>query len=125
VDKLAEHDEPVTIFCVHDADAYGTMIYQTFRWATKARGAGKIEIVNLGLEPREAREMDLEVEDLEEEKQRKPVARLRARPRGRDYWEEWLQTHRVELNAMTTPEFIAWLDRKMEEHGANTTILGL
>jgi DNA topoisomerase VI subunit A len=25
VDKLAEHNEPVTIFCVHDADAYGTI----------------------------------------------------------------------------------------------------
>ena len=32
-------------------------------------------------------------------------------------WEEWLQTHRVELNAMTTPDFIAWLDRKMAKHG--------
>ena len=31
--------------------------------------------------------------------------------------DEWLQTHRVELNAMTTPQFIAWLDRKMAEHG--------
>jgi hypothetical protein len=30
----------------------------------------------------------------------------------------WRQTKRVELNAMTTPELIAWLDRKMEEHGA-------
>jgi hypothetical protein len=28
-------------------------------------------------------------------------------------WEEWLQTHRVELNALTTPQFIAWLDGKM------------
>ena len=42
VDKLAEHDEPVTIFCAHDADAYGTMIYQTFQEETKARGARKI-----------------------------------------------------------------------------------
>ena len=50
VDALAEHDEPVTIFCVHDADAWGTMIYQTFQEATKARGARKIRIVNLGLE---------------------------------------------------------------------------
>lgn len=41
----------MTIFCVHDADAYGTMIYQTFQEATKARGARKIKIVNLGLEP--------------------------------------------------------------------------
>ena len=32
-------------------------------------------------------------------------------------WEEWLQTHRIELNAMTTPQFIDWLDAKMAEHG--------
>ena len=28
----------------------------------------------------------------------------------RDFtWEDWLQSHRVELNAMTTPQFIEWL----------------
>jgi hypothetical protein len=54
VDLLAQHDEPVTIFCVHDADAPGTVIYDTFQGATKARGARKIKIVNLGLEPWEA-----------------------------------------------------------------------
>jgi hypothetical protein len=59
VDKLAEHDEPCTIYCVHDADAFGTMIYQTFQEATKARGARKIRIVNLGLEPWEAIEASL------------------------------------------------------------------
>ena len=74
VDKLAEHDEPVTIFCVHDADAYGTMIYQTFQEETKARGARKIQIVNLGLEPWEAIEMGLEVETVEERDRRKAVA---------------------------------------------------
>ena len=76
VDKLAEHDEPVTIFCVHDADAYGTMIYQTFQEATKARGARKVQIVNLGLEPWEAVENGLDVEDVEvnEDDKRKPVA---------------------------------------------------
>ena len=31
-------------------------------------------------------------------------------------WEQWLQEHRVELNAMTSPQFIAWLDEKMTEH---------
>ena len=33
-------------------------------------------------------------------------------------WDDRLQTHRVELNAMTTPQFIAWLDRKMAEQTA-------
>ena len=54
------------MFCVHDADASGTMIYQTLQEATKARGARKIKIVNLGLEPWEAVAMGLEVENVEE-----------------------------------------------------------
>jgi hypothetical protein len=32
-------------------------------------------------------------------------------------WQDWLRYHRVELNAMTTPEFIAWLDAKMSAFG--------
>jgi hypothetical protein len=44
VDKLAKHGKPVTIFCVHDADAFGTMIYQTFQEETKARRARKVKI---------------------------------------------------------------------------------
>ncbi len=43
------------------------------------------------------------------------------RPNG-EYWEEWLQTHRVELNAMTTPQFIAWLNRKMDIYGSGKLI---
>src|SRR5262249_32940121 len=78
-------------------------------------------IVNLGLEPWEAVEMGLEVEDVEEGEKRKPVADyvLEREDEASDgeSWEEWLQTHRVELNAMTTPEFIRWLDSKMVEHG--------
>jgi hypothetical protein len=119
VDKIAEHDEPCTIYCVHDADAYGTMIYQTFQEATKARGARKIQIVNLGLEPWDAVD-GFEIEDVERGDKRKPVAEyVIAREGG---WEEWLQTHRVELNAMTTPEFIEWLDDKMAKHGAGKLI---
>jgi DNA topoisomerase VI subunit B len=116
VDKLVEHDEPVTIFCVHDADAYGTMIYQTFQEATKARGARKVAIVNLGLEAWEARELGLEVEDVEAGTRRKPVADYVRERRDGNIWDEWLQTHRVELNAMTTPQFIEWLDGKMADY---------
>jgi hypothetical protein len=117
VDKLAEHEEPCTIFCVHDADAYGTMIYHTFQEETKARGARKIQIVNLGLEPWEAVAAGLETEDVEAGEKRKAVAEYVLAHEDGEYWEEWLQTHRVELNAMTTPQFIEWLDAKMAEHG--------
>ena len=122
VDKLAEHNEPCTIYCVHDADAYGTMIYQTFQEATRARGARKVRIINLGLEPWEAVDMGLEVEAVEQGERHKPVADyVLERDDGAD-WEEWLQTHRVELNAMTTPQFIEWLDAKMAEHGEGKLI---
>ena len=124
VDKMAADDEPddepITVFCVHDADASGTLIHQTFQEATKARGARKIQIVNLGLEPWEALAMGLRPEKISNEKYR-PVAdyvlaRTDRAPDG-STWGEWLQTNRIELNAMPTPLFIAWLDRKMAQHG--------
>jgi hypothetical protein len=120
VDKLAKHNEPVTIFCIHDADAFGTMIYQTFQEETKARRARKIKIVNFGLEPREALAMGLEVETVPAGDRRKAVADYAAEHpcRGAEgTWTNWLQTKRVELNAMSTPEFIVWLDGKMSAYG--------
>jgi hypothetical protein len=117
IDKLAEHDEPITVYCVHDADAAGTMIFQTLQQETRARGARKIQIVNLGLEPWEAIALNLEVENVPQSDKHKPVADYVLERANGKRWEQWLQTHRIELNAMTTPEFIEWLDRKMAEHG--------
>ena len=92
IDKLVAHGEPVEVFCAHDADASGTMIYQTLQEATRARGARKIVIINIGLEPWEAVEMGLEVETIEAKDRRKAVADYVA-AQGGD-WEEWLQIHR-------------------------------
>ena len=86
--------------------------------ATKARKARKIEIVNLGLEPWEAVEMELNIEDLPQAKNRRPVADYIEKHDGRmRTGREWLQEHRVELNEMTPAQLIAWLDEKMEKHG--------
>jgi hypothetical protein len=122
IDKLVEHDEPVKVFCVHDADASGSMIFQTLQEETKARAARKIEIVNLGLEPWEAVAMRLEVETLEEMKRLKLVADYISEHADGARWQRWLQTHRVELNAMTTPQLIQWLDQKMAGPGRGKLI---
>jgi CO dehydrogenase/acetyl-CoA synthase beta subunit len=37
-------------------------------------------------------------------------------------WAKWLQTKRIELNAMTTPQFLKWLDDKMEKFGRGKLI---
>jgi hypothetical protein len=74
-------------------------------------------VVNLGLDPWEALDLVeqgiLEVENVTYEN-RQPVAACV--DEFDEEWNEWLQTHRVELNAFTTPQFIDWLDQKMAEH---------
>jgi hypothetical protein len=112
IDLLGESGEDLQVFCIHDADAAGTLIYQSLQEGTRARGGRKVQIINLGLEPEEALRMRLQVENVKRDKdKRQPVA---------DYvpeeWQEWLQAKRVELNAMPTPQLLSWLDNKMEEY---------
>jgi hypothetical protein len=116
LDLLGETDEELLFFAVHDADAAGTMIYQALQEATAARPARNVKIVNLGLEPREGVALGLPIES-PERKGRQPVARYVHDLDDGEKWAEWLQDKRIELNAMTTPRLIAWLDAKMEEHG--------
>jgi DNA topoisomerase VI subunit B len=126
LDMLATSTEPITVFCVHDADAAGTMIYHTLVNETKARGARKIEVVNLGLEPWEGVEMELAIEDVEPSSRRRAVAPYVAEHSQRwlswlqehrcESWEEWLQGDRIELNAMPPAQRIGWLTCKIEQH---------
>ncbi|MGK0466474.1 hypothetical protein [Clostridium sp.] len=121
IDKLGEdgedEDEEIQVLCVHDCDKAGTMIYQTLQEKTKTRGKRKVKIIDLGLNPEEVKEMNLEVEKVEENN--KPSA---------DYLDEdsrkWLQTNRVELNAMTTPQFLEWLVGKLSTYGIGKVIPG-
>jgi hypothetical protein len=69
-------------------------------------------VINLGLEPEEAIAMELEVEDVDAGQRRKPIAAYVPADS-----QDWLRHHRVELNAMTTPQFVAWLDDKMAAFG--------
>lgn len=111
-DLLGETDEEITFFCVHDADAAGTMIYETLQHSTISRPGRKFKVINLGLDPEEAVDMGLQVENFKRSNRHRPTASY-----VNYEWEDWLQENRVELNAMTTPEFIQWLESKMEEHG--------
>jgi hypothetical protein len=112
LDLLGETGEEILFFAVHYADAAGTLIYQSLQEATRARPGRRVRVINLGLEPDEALAMGLEVEDVDAGERRKPIASYVPFD-----WQPWLRRHRVELNAMTTPQFIAWLDDKMTAFG--------
>jgi hypothetical protein len=114
IDLIGANEEPVTVFMIHDCDCAGTIIFQSFQEETKARPRRNLEIVNLGLDVDEARQLQedgsVEIESVTYEAAQ-PVARYVDAGK-----EEWLQTNRVELNAMTTPQFIEWLDGKMQSY---------
>ena len=74
IDDLAQTDEPIAVFALHDADADGTMIYQTLQFATKAREAREITIVNLGLDPWQAKAMGLMEETFPAEDRERAIA---------------------------------------------------
>lgn len=125
LDLLGDTEEEIQIFCVHDGDASGTMIYQTLQEGTLTREARRIKVVNLGLEPWEATKMNLQTEKVNSKStSKKPTAKY-----VKDYdfenrsnWRYWLQDNRVELNAMTPELFIEWMEGKMEEHGVGKVI---
>lgn len=110
LDLLGDGEEEVEFFCVHDADGPGTLIYEALQEASRARPRRRVRITNLGLEPAEGRRMGLEVEEFERKKGRVPAAGYVSEDER-----EWLQGHRVELNAMTSPQFVRWLSEKFEE----------
>jgi len=114
-DLLGETEEELLFFCIHDSDAAGTVIYDSLQNETKSRPGRKVKIINLGLDPWEAEEMNLPVEKVDR-KSRQPVGSY-VKSIYSGYYEEWLQSNRVELNAMTTPEFMNWLDDKISLYG--------
>jgi hypothetical protein len=111
LDLLGDTDEELRVYCIHDADAAGTMIYQALQDETRACGKRNVEVKNLGLDRDEALEMELEVEEVKRKDQKALAVARYAKEEG---WEQWLQANRVELNAMTTPQFLEWLDSKFE-----------
>ena len=129
IDLLAETEEELLFFCIHDADISGTLIYQALQGATKARPERKVKIINLGLEPWQGLAMNLEVESLERSSKKTPAQYVLDYDTTTDTpkpykfegqmmtrWEDWLKEYRIELNAMDTPTFIQWLDAQISKY---------
>lgn len=106
--------EPVACFVAHDADGPGTCIFDVMERQLRPHG---VEVINLGLDPAEGREMGLQAEPVTPRKGKggrtKRIAVGRYVPQADS---EWLQSRRIELNAMTTPQFLDWLTSKVEHH---------
>ena len=109
-----------------------SLISQTLTRATKARAARTVEVIDLGFFPWTALAEGLLRERAERKssKRRAVADYIKGRdaanrihnPNNEPNWEAWLQNWRVELNAMTTAEFVAWMNAQFEKHNASKVI---
>jgi uncharacterized protein (DUF2164 family) len=113
VDKLSETGHLKNVLVLHDFDVYGFSIFGTLGTDTpRYKFRNKVRVIDIGLRLEDVQEMGLDPEPYEPKDWDARVETLRRH--GATQAEiEFLRTHRVELNAMTAPQFIEFLERKL------------
>jgi hypothetical protein len=133
--KLADemcHQYGIPLFLLHDFDKSGFSIAGTLQRDTRRyEFQNSIETIDLGLSLDDVVEMGLESEYQHHPKGSKSALIANLEENGasaeeiefmfRDF-DRLRSTRRVELNAMTSPQFIAFLERKLREHGVQKII---
>ncbi len=123
----AEKGQNYQLFTLHDADPDGYNIGRTLREETRRMPGYSVEVIDLGLRLEEALAMGLDEEEF---------TRRRALPQGlmlteteREYFEgrragakSWI-CKRVELNALTAPALVAYIEEKLQRAGVRGKVI--
>jgi DNA topoisomerase 6 subunit A-like protein len=123
-EMCSRHDIPLLI--LHDFDKSGFSIAGTLQRDTRRyEFKNEIEVIDLGLSLDDVEAMGLEAEYQHHPKERRSALEENLRTNGaseaeinfmfRDF-DRLRSTRRVELNAMTSPQFVAFVERKLIEH---------
>jgi hypothetical protein len=118
VDQMCgEHDIPLLV--LHDFDVAGFTILDTLRRDTRRyQFRNDIRVIDLGLRLADVKEMGLESEAAASSKSDANAIRARLKAAGATAEEcEFLVNQRVELNAMTSEQFLGFVNRKLAENG--------
>ena len=130
--QLVEHlaRENVTILIAHDFDKSGMTIARTLANDTsRYQFQIKPEVIDIGLRLEDVYDWGLGSEPVDYGKS-DPRPELRAcgcsedeiNFLARSHYGETFKGDRVELNALTSPQFIEWLENKFSEHGVTKVI---
>ncbi len=117
VDRMCSaHSIPLLV--LHDFDVAGFTILDTLRRDTRRyQFESDFEVIDLGLRLADVRAMGLQSEGAASSKSSANAIRARLRNSGATPEEcEFLVQQRVELNAMTSDQFVAFIRRKLAEH---------
>jgi hypothetical protein len=119
IDNLCQHHE-VPLLAVHDFDKAATSIAGTLRRDTRRFAfSGDTKFVDLGLRLTDVRELGLGASAEDVFDRGSDAAKLRnLRLNGATEEEaQFLLRRRVELNALTSDQLVAFIERKLTEHG--------
>jgi hypothetical protein len=123
IDQLADAVE--NVFVLHDFDISGFSIFGTLGSDSRRyRFANRVKLVDLGLRLADVERMSLESEPVPFVEPKEWVKRRRTLERHGATSDEiqFLRTRRVELNAMTSPLLIAFLEQAFQQHGVEELI---
>jgi hypothetical protein len=123
----AAHDRQYKIFVLHDADPAGYEISRTLSEETKRMPGYSLEVVDLGLRVQDALDMGLLPETFTRRKALPSGLKLTEAERelftGRHQGNNIWIAKRIELNAMTGPELIDYIELCFKRAGAAEKLL--
>jgi ParB-like chromosome segregation protein Spo0J len=111
------------VFVIHDFDVAGFSIFGTLGTDSRRfRFKNKVVVVDIGLRLDDVESLSLQSEPVQIsgdwDARAATLAAHGASPREISF----LREKRVELNAMTAPVFVAFLERKLVEHGVSKVV---
>jgi hypothetical protein len=124
-------EQDIRVYVLHDADRSGYDICRTLAEPTERMPNHHIEVVDFGLafEDGISRGLPIEPQRVEGALSEELVPRLTERERVAFVGTEtrprsgWYDCERIELNAFTSPQFLAFVEEKLAEHGADTKLV--
>lgn len=135
--ERADTNEDYQLFVLHDADPAGYNIARTLQEETARMPGYSVEVIDLGLKLEEAIQMGLQTEeftrkkalptelylnDTELEYFEGEVIGYKDNKKGQYIPTQW-KCERVELNAMSAPEFIEYIELKLYVNGATDKVI--
>jgi hypothetical protein len=116
LDHLSASPHLKKVLVLHDFDVYGFSIFGTLGTDTRRyKFANEVPIIDLGLRLADVEELGLESEPYEVTDWDKRVETLRRHGATQEEI-AFLENRRVELNALSAPAFVEFLEGKLAEH---------
>ena len=125
--RQADKEQDYQLFVLHDADPAGYNIARTLSEETRRMPGYHVDVIDLGLKLEDALDIGLETEEFTRKKALPKGLELTETERrhfeGRQVGSKSWICARVELNALSGPELVEYIQRKLEEAGATGKVI--